>query len=264
MLVLLKLGGSLITNKDKPNTARLDIIKKAAEEISLALKEVPGLKLILGHGSGSFGHFASLESGFREGASTPDEWLGFQQVWMAAHNLNQIVMKELDRSGLPVISFPPSASILTNRNNIQEWNIQPIINALKNELIPVIFGDTVFDVSFGGVILSTEELFLYLINKLNPDRIILAGKEPGVWADFPINKNLIEKITSENYYMVRNKITSSQSVDVTGGMIKKVELMLGAVSMNPKLSVEIISGEKFGNINKSLKGNKIGTIIAAK
>ena len=264
MLVFLKLGGSLITDKDRPYTARINVIKRIADEIFQAINENPDLKVVLGHGSGSFGHIAAMESDFREVASTKSQWLGFQRVWNAAHELNNIVMAECNKSGLPVVSFPPSASISTDKMKIMEWTTYPIQSALDNKLIPVVFGDTVFDRSLGGVILSTEELFLFLIDKLNPDRIILAGKEPGVWADFPENKNFIHKITPENYYSFNKKIAISQSVDVTGGMQKKVILMLEAVSNNPKLSIEILTGEIAGNIFKSLKGIITGTTIANK
>ncbi|MDP2964472.1 MAG: isopentenyl phosphate kinase [Pelolinea sp.] len=264
MLVFLKLGGSLITDKDRPYTARFDVIKRTAEEINKAINEDSDLKVVLGHGSGSFGHFAAMESGFKEGASTKSQWLGFQRVWQAAHELNDIFIGEYNKSGLPVVSFPPSTSISADNKKILEWNTFPIRTALVNNLIPVVFGDTIFDLSLGGVILSTEELFLFLIDKLSPGRIILAGKEPGVWADFPEKKHLIPKITPENYVGVNKKIASSQSIDVTGGMQKKVTLMLEAVSTNPNLSIEIITGEIPGNIYKSLKGVKTGTIIANK
>lgn len=262
MLVFLKLGGSLITDKDRPYTARPDVIKRTAKEVKKAIKEDPDLKVVLGHGSGSFGHFAATESGFSEGAATKSQWLGFQKIWRAAHVLNGIFIDEYNKSGLPVISFSPSASILANKKKIVEWNTFPIKFALDKNLIPVIFGDTIFDQSLGGVILSTEELFLYLIYQFNPDRIILAGKEQGVYADFPENKNLIPKITPENYESIKKKINPSISVDVTGGMRKKVRLMLESVTKNPNLSIEIISGEIPGNIYNSLKDIKTGTTIA--
>lgn len=264
MLIFLKLGGSLITDKDRPYTARLDVIKRIAGEIYKAMNEDPDLKVVLGHGSGSYGHFAAVESGFREGASTKSHWFGFQRVWNSAHELNGIVIAECNKSGLPVVSFSPSASLSADNKKIMEWNTYPIKSALKNELMPVVFGDTIFDHSLGGVILSTEELFLFLIDQLNPDRIILAGKEPGVWADFPEKTNLFPIITPEKYDDVKSKISSSTSIDVTGGMHKKVFLMIEAVSKNTALSVEIISGEIPGNIYKSLKGIKTGTTIAAK
>ncbi len=161
MLVFLKLGGSLITDKDRPYTARLDVIKRIAGEIYKAMNEDPDLKVVLGHGSGSYGHFAAVESGFREGASTKSHWFGFQRVWNSAHELNGIVIAECNKSGLPVVSFSPSASLSTDNKKIMEWNTYPIKSALKNELMPVVFGDTIFDHSLGGVIYRQKNFFFF-------------------------------------------------------------------------------------------------------
>jgi isopentenyl phosphate kinase len=264
VIVFLKLGGSLITDKDRPYTARLDVIRRIADEINQAIKGNPDLQIVLGHGSGSFGHAAAVEYGFIEALSSESQWLGFQSVWIAAHKLNNLVMEECRNMGLPVVSFPPSASISSNRKKIVEWNTYPLKSALDHKLIPVIFGDTIFDKSLGGIILSTEELFLYLIDQFIPDRIILAGKEPGVWSDFPEKKNLIPKLTPENYSVLNKNIITSQFDDVTGGMQKKVKIMLEAISNHPSLSVEIITGEIPGNILKSLNGIKTGTNLEKK
>ena len=145
MLTFLKLGGSLITDKDKPFTARIDVIRRAANEIIEAMAENAGLKIVLGHGSGSFGHFAAAETGFKEGVSSASQWNAFQKVWFAAHELNQIFIEEFNKSGLPVVSFPPSASVITENKHIISWNSEPIKSALENGLIPVVFGDTVID-----------------------------------------------------------------------------------------------------------------------
>ncbi|MDP1544580.1 MAG: hypothetical protein Q8L87_01060, partial [Anaerolineales bacterium] len=76
-IVLLKLGGSLITDKDTPYTPRWDKLANLALEINTALDSNPNLLLILGHGSGSFGHVAAKQHGTREGVKTREQWLGF-------------------------------------------------------------------------------------------------------------------------------------------------------------------------------------------
>ena len=55
-LVFLKLGGSLITDKRLPETPRLDVIRQVAATIAACLHREPALRLLIGHGSGSFGH----------------------------------------------------------------------------------------------------------------------------------------------------------------------------------------------------------------
>jgi len=264
MLTFLKLGGSLITDKDKPFTARINIIRRAAGEIIKGIEENPNLRIVLGHGSGSFGHYAAAETGFIEGVSSASQWHAFQKVWFAAHELNQIFIEELNRSGLPIISFPPSAAAISENKHIVTWNSEPIKNALENGLIPVVFGDTVFDRTLGGIILSTEELFIHLIKELGPDYILLAGKEPGVWGDYPKNKHILNEISPGIYDRINSSIVGSDSIDVTGGMHKKVALMLEAIKIAPNLNIEIFSGEVPGNIFKALSGIRIGTSVLIK
>ena len=59
MLTLVKLGGSLITDKRVEKSFRRDVVKRLADEIAAARAVDPELKLLIGHGSGSFGHFAA-------------------------------------------------------------------------------------------------------------------------------------------------------------------------------------------------------------
>jgi isopentenyl phosphate kinase len=261
MRIFLKLGGSLITDKDKPYTVRKQVIADIAGEILAARKANPEMELLIGHGSGSFGHFAARDYDTRNGVSSAEEWQGFQKVWHAARSLNQILVDEFNDAGLPVISLPPSASILAKQRKVKQWNTHPIRAAIENGLIPVIYGDVIFDEELGGIIYSTEDLFLALISQLEPDRILLAGKEAGVWKDYPKNTGIFSTITPENYRDILSQLKSSASIDVTGGMASKVQLMLDLVRSHPVTQVNIFSGIEKGNIQKALSGIDIGTAI---
>ncbi len=261
MIVFLKLGGSLITDKDKPYTARREVITRIGREIASARKEQSDLKILLGHGSGSFGHFAAKDYGTRERVSTPGEWQGFQKVWYAAQSLNRIVVDELSEAGLPVISLPPSAAVLADDRKVKVWNTEPIRSALANGLIPVIFGDVIFDTQRGGIIFSTEDLFIQLLSTIQPDCIFLAGREPGVWKDYPHNTEVIPVINRTSFQASRGNIAKSASVDVTGGMAAKVQLMLDVVAAYPEIQARIFSGEEAGNVYRVLGGADLGTAI---
>lgn len=261
MRIFLKLGGSLITDKDKPYTAKKKIIGRIAEEISAARKADPDLQLLLGHGSGSFGHYAAADYGTRDGVSNDREWDGFQKVWYAARSLNQIVVEAFHRTNLPVISFPPSACILADNKQVKSWTTQPIQTALEHGLIPVLYGDVIFDKALGGIIYSTEDLFSALLPKLKPDLILIAGKEAGVWEDYPHNTKLYKTITSRDYDHILSNLGSSGSTDVTGGMAAKVGLMIDIVRSNPGIRARIFSGSEPGNIQNALSGADIGTTI---
>jgi isopentenyl phosphate kinase len=261
MRVFLKLGGSLITDKDQPYTARRDVIARIAAEIAACQQADPDLQILLGHGSGSFGHYAARDYGTRDQVSSPQEWQGFQKVWAAAHALNQILLEEMLKVNLPVISLPPSAAISARARKPQQWSTYPIQSALEHKLIPIIFGDVIFDEELGGIIYSTEDLFLRLLPMLQPQEILLAGKEPGVWADFPHNTRVIPLITPVSYGTASSKIQSSASIDVTGGMAAKVQLMLQTVQSYPEITVRIFSGEEPDSISAALRGNETGTTI---
>jgi isopentenyl phosphate kinase len=260
-LVFLKLGGSLITDKRTPRTARVELINRITQEIAEIKKESPKIDLILGHGSGSFGHHSGKKHGTREGVSSPDKWLGFIEVKHDAAELNNHVMISLKEAGLPAIAFPPSASVLAENRAIQSWDLSPIKSALDKELLPVVYGDVVFDSKLGGTILSTEELFIHLARELKPYKILLAGIDQGVWDDYPDCTKLIREITPANYPSLLGKIGASDSPDITGGMAAKVSQMLDLISERSNLSVQIFSGIESGNIKKALSGQTLGTIV---
>ena len=275
-LVFLKLGGSLITDKTQPYTPQLDIIKDLAIQIATALQTQPNLRLVIGHGAGSFGHVPASEYHTRDGLprSSPlthrerDEteesyWKGFAEVWYQASALNRFVMKALHKAGVSTISLPPSSSVIASDGKVFVWETTPIRMALSSRIVPVIFGDVVFDEVRGGTILSTEDLFMHLAHALNPERILLAGLETAVWENFPTRTQKIEKITPGSYAEVREGVGKSTGPDVTGGMQSKVDQMLELVQKNPELAVQIFSGAQPGNIVRALTGEILGTLISA-
>ena len=258
-LTFLKLGGSLITDKKKPRTVQLEVIKRLVEEISYALDHDPDLKLVLGHGSGSFGHVPAKKHGTRMGVSSRSQWLGFIDVWRDANLLNRFVMDCLGEAGIPAIAFPPSASIIANNGEVVSWDLTPIQNALAAGILPVLYGDVIFDQQLGGTIFSTEDLFTHMNRFLLPNQILLAGIEPGVWRDFPSSTILIEEITPENIDDIQSDLLGSTATDVTGGMSSKVFRSLDIVRDNPGLEVLIFSGLEPGNVSENLLGSEVGT-----
>ena len=260
-LTFLKLGGSLITDKSRPHTVRSQVLARLANEIHQAMKENPDLHLVLGHGSGSFGHVPAKKFGTRKGMNTETEWQGFLEVWREAATLNQHVIKAVSGSGLPAISIPPSGSIFASDGDISSWNLSPLTSALEVGLLPVIYGDVVFDKIRGGTILSTEDLFTFLASQLTPSRILLAGREPGVWSDYPESKNLLSDISAYNMTKIKPFLEGSTDTDVTGGMASKVQQSLALVQKTPGLEISIFSGDDPGAVQRALLGAREGTII---
>ncbi len=259
--VFLKLGGSLITAKDQPHTPRLEVLQRLAHEIAEARAQDPNLKFLLGHGSGSFGHVPASQYHTRLGVKSSQEWLGFIEVWRQAAELNHLVMQALEKANLPALALPASAAVTTQGGKVASWELEPLLAALEKGLLPVIYGDVVFDRQLGGTILSTEELFLYLAGKLEPGRLLFAGLQPGVWVDFPTNTSLFPEITPASFSHVEVGLKGSAAIDVTGGMADKVRQIVNLVAILPTLRASIFSGEQPGNLRRALLGEELGTLI---
>ncbi len=266
-LVLLKLGGSVITDKTRPFTARLDVIERLATEIKNALDERGNdLQLIIGHGSGSFGHEVAAKYQTQQGAITPDSWLGFAEVAAAAAELNHIVMKVLRQAGVPVIKFQPSASTRTRGEQLMYFETFPLKEVLKHGLVPVVYGDVSVDASQGMSIVSTEKLFDNLARELSPARIILCGHVDGVYDKDPLTNpeaELIDSIDSSNWAEIEAMLGGSHGVDVTGGMFTKVREMYHLTLAMPPMQAMIMSAQEPGHVEAVLKGQTVdfGTLI---
>ncbi|HJQ13119.1 MAG TPA: isopentenyl phosphate kinase [Anaerolineales bacterium] len=276
-LIFLKLGGSLITDKTQPYTPRLDVIEDVALQVATAIKNHPDMRLVLGHGSGSFGHVAASEYRTREGfvphasplihreRDTREEnyWKGFAEVWYQASALNRFVMKALNKMNVPSIALPASANVIASNGQVTIWETTAIRMALAAGLVPVIYGDVTFDEVRGGTILSTEDLFGFLARSLNPERILLAGLESAVWEDFPARTRKIEIITPQSFNEIKAGVGKADGADVTGGMESKVTQMLELVQQSPELKIQIFSGTESGSILRALTGETLGTWISA-
>lgn len=262
-VIFLKLGGSLITDKKRENSVRTALIQRLAEEIQAARTEKTDFDLLLGHGSGSFGHFAAKKYGTRSGVRSPEEWMGFAEVWTAARELHQIVVNQLNLAGLPVIGIAPSSAATTRKASVSKWDLAPVHSAIDNGLIPLLYGDVVFDEQIGGSILSTEEIFLYLTREISPDKILLAANEP-VFSDFPQKEQILPEINPQNFGEIRATLSGGEGKDVTGGMLSKVEATLKMLA-NAQESAEawIFSGEEPGQIKQAILDKPTGTRLSS-
>jgi len=262
-IVFLKLGGSLITDKTKIEHAHVRVIRRLAREIKVALNTRPSLRLVLGHGSGSFGHVAAKLYGTRDGIKSESDWLGYTKVAASAARLNQIVTDIFIEEDVPVISLPPSASARCEDGELIYLDTYGVRSALKNDLVPLVQGDVALDNARGATIVSTEDVFTFLADEINPSRILLAGEVAGVFASAKIVGPTIDLITPANVNHYRSALGGSHGTDVTGGMIGKVDQMLKLVAEHPPIKVKIFSGSVAHNVERLLidPALPIGTTI---
>jgi len=255
VVVFVKLGGSLITDKMHAYTARHDDLARLAGEVRQALDAVPDLTLLIGHGSGSFGHWAARPYGTRQGVHTRTQWRGYAEVAAAAARLNRIVTDAFLKAGVPVLSVQPSASARCHYGALKYLDTHPIHAALAQGLVPLVYGDVALDDVRGGTIISTEDIFLYLADELCPAHILLLGEVPGVLGPDGV---VVPRITPADLPTLREALAGSGGVDVTGGMADKVSRMVELVQRHPETCVHILSGTEPGLLTRVLLPPPIG------
>lgn len=258
----LKLGGSLLTDKTGVEAVRQDVLRRLASEIAEALSDANAPNLLIGHGSGSFGHVAAAKHGTRHGIRSREGWRGFAEVSDAAARLNRLVVAALSEAGVPAISLQPSGAAMTEDGHIVSMEVGPMKAALTAGLVPVVYGDVAFDLTLGGTIISTEEILSYLAPHFRPAWLLLAGEAPGVLDE---HERVLDVIRPSDYVEVQQLLGGSRGTDVTGGMASKVANMLALVGRLPFLSVRIITGLEAGLLRSALVAPESapGTLIVA-
>lgn len=261
-LLFIKLGGSLITDKKRPLVAKERVVLRLAKEIKLALGNYKG-KVIVGHGSGSFGHAAASKYQTQKGIVNPKSIKGVSEVADVASRLTKIVVKAFRKAGLPVVAFAPIAFILSEKQKESRFFVEPVREALKRGVIPLVYGDVVFDKSQGFGIFSTEKVINVLAKGLSKtfkiDRIIHCGDSDGVYDG---TGKTISLITTKSFGTIKKLIGTSSATDVTGGMIHKVKESL-EIARRYKTKVLIISGKKKGNLKKAILGKPAGGTLVS-
>lgn len=227
-LVLLKLGGSLITDKERPDTARREVIRRLAGEIAGALRGPGALRLVLGHGSGSFGHTAAAR--FRLGAESQGEGgpEGVSRVQERAAALHRQVLDALLAEGASPFSVAPSSVLVAAGGLPVRCEAEPLLLALEGGLLPVVYGDVVMDRERRYAIASTEAVFLALAEELGRHgvriaRALWAGATDGVLGR---GGERLEEVRADAAEAALAAAGGAAGTDVTGGMRHRLEAAL--------------------------------------
>ncbi len=212
---ILKIGGSVITDKHQFEKPNLEAIKLVSNAIASALKQ-GDLNLIIVHGAGSFGHHHVIEYGLNDGIRTHKQWLGFCETRKAVAGLSNIFICELKKNGVPAVRFPPCSYIVSRNKRISNFNTKPIFDALDGGKVPVLHGDMVMDEELGGSVCSGDQIVSYLGK--DAERVIMGTNVDGIME----SGKLVERITGGNKDEILKKVGGSDAKDVTGGMRGKL------------------------------------------
>ncbi len=253
-LIILKIGGSVITDKGSLSRAKDAEIDRIAQEIAV-FKSDSDSQIILVHGAGSFGHPYAMKFRLNEGFN-PE---GINLTHASVKLLNSKFVESLNRFNVYALPIHPLSSCLLEDGQIIDFHLGPIIMMLEKNIIPVLHGDVVMDRSKGASVLSGDRIIPYLAVSLNASRAGAGSDKEGVMDE---KGTLIRKITPFSFIDMKKDIKGSVSADVTGGMLGKVSALLELA--NKGVCSRIFNASKKGMVSRFLYGEDVGTLISDK
>lgn len=247
-MILIKLGGSIITNKEKPLSAR----RKTIDNLAKSLKKIQE-PIIIVHGGGSYGHYWSVKYDMHTKERKYD-LRGVSIVKNSMIELNKIILDSFLKNKLKPYCLPPT-DFMTGNKPIPK-KVKEIEKISKSGLIPVTYGDALWYGQNKTFILSGDKIMTHLAKILKPKLCIFALNEDGVYSDLK-SKKLIHELKGERPSISENKM------DVTGGMTRKIEEASKISKMG--MNVFFVNGNKPNRIVKAVKNRKFeGTLFRGK
>ncbi len=261
-LIVLKLGGSVITEKERALTPNISSLNRLAKEIYEAKAE----QLIIVHGGGSFGHPLAKQYNIIEGFKEPSQIEGLVKTHLAMLDLNKLVVEALIKHNIAAFPIAPSSCVVSKGGRISTIYYDSLNAILNEKFVPVLFGDTIFDNEIGFTILSGDQLAVKLATQFKADKLIFGADVDGLYTKDPktdSSAQLISRITLLELKAMLQDICGSRNVDVTRGMLGKTSELMRLTNM--KIQTLIINATREGNVYKALKGESvIGTLIISK
>ncbi len=244
-MILIKLGGSIITNKEKPFSPR----KKSIDKIVRALKKIDE-SIIVVHGGGSYGHYWSVKYNMHTKPANYNIH-GVSVVKNSMVELNKIILDSFLKNKLNPYCLPPTDFIFGNKPIIKK--VKEIEKIAKTNLIPITFGDALWFGKKKSYILSGDRIMSVLANILKPRLCVFVLNVDGLYSD-PKTKKLIRELKGEKPLILKS------SKDVTGGMKRKVDEAT-KISKNG-MNVFFVNGNKPERIVEAVKRKKFhGTLF---
>lgn len=256
-IIILKLGGSLLTDKNRPLSIREDVLEKAVQQI-INSKERP----ILIHGGGSFGHPVAKKYNISKGlnSSINNQILGVAETHDAMNKLNTIIIKKFLEKDFPAISIQPSSIFLKN-SFLSLQSIEIIEKQLDLGILPVLYGDILFDKVGSFSIISGDNIALELcanLKKYKVSKVIFAIEKEGVYVNSEVKNTKEIKLATElsSYELDSLDLANlEEKIDVTGGIRGKINIIKEISKLN--VPVQIINGLAENYILKALKNEYI-------
>ncbi|MEM4789926.1 MAG: isopentenyl phosphate kinase [Thermofilum sp.] len=237
MFVVVKLGGSAITDKAKAFSFRRESAEIFAEKIK-ALREM-GVSILIVHGGGSFGHPVALRYGLHEGGNQPEKLLGFAETRYRMTELSQLLVRSLLDHGIPAVAVQTSAITVAMDEALRYMDLEPIERFLKMGLVPLLCGDVVPDIKRGMSVLSGDAISAHLACRLRASALIFVMGAGGIYTKPPSTPGavLVRELRSESGVILGD----ARGIDITGGVAKKLHYAFEAARCGTRVTIGGVS-----------------------
>lgn len=239
-MIIVKIGGSVVTDKRKYRKMRENTIERMASEF------VPGDSILI-HGAGSFGHHVAGKHGLSNGL-TDDNRLEYSRVVRDLQELNTRILDSLIRNGKPAITIPVHSFHMVG----EEFMYRRFLDYLDRGIIPVTHGDVVLDPKKGMGICSGDQIAYHLSRALRPKRVIFVTDVDGIYDRNPTypGARFLERVSSAD------SVHFSENVpDVTGSMEGKMRVMRAIARLG--VDVLVINGLVRGRLRRAMLGEYV-------
>ncbi len=260
--IILKLGGSLITNKEKPFSIRKSVIRNSVEQIIES-----GKKVIIVHGGGSFGHPVAKKYGVMDGLNKgiQNQIYGVAKTHNAMVQLNSYLTESLLDRNLPSLSIQTSSIFFKDSNEII-LNSDIINQCVKLNIIPILYGDIIFTNKGDFSIISGDSIILEVCKKMRSitiKKVIFTMETDGIYIYDKAEEE--GRLATELDCSDLDKLALAnlkEKIDVTGGIRGKIKNVKKICELG--IPVQLINGLKSKYLLKALRDELVsGTYVKA-
>ncbi len=250
-MLLVKLGGSVLTDKARLRTARPATIRRLAGELASSAQP-----LLVVHGAGSFGHILARKHRLDEGGSTPARRAAAARVQADVKALDALVVAALLDAGLAAVPIAPSAVLSLEDGRVSSMDLTSFLEFSFLGFTPVTFGDVVRDVTRGFAVCSGDLLMLELARAFRPECAVFVADVDGLLTGDPKRQRgmrLIEEVRPND--LDRVAFAPPARADVTGGIEAKVRRMFEIADHAGECL--IVNGNVKNRLRDALRGRRV-------
>jgi len=248
--LIVKLGGSVITNKAVKESPRIDVIRSLVGILKDRFR-------VLIHGGGSFGHYVAYEVGLNRRPVSFEDAL---KVMKSMDRLSNIVLRSLEEFNAKILLIRPREFVINKELRLYKVFEDALVEYKKRGANILTHGDVVVDIGkYNFSVCSGDVLALIFARIFRPKAVIFLSDVDGIYTKDPKrdpSAKLIEDISGSELV---GAFEGSSSTDVTGGMKLKVETIKRISEIT---DVYVLNGFKLDNLKRFLSGDDfVGTRI---